>query len=93
MLPDVFGQMMLQATRYALGRRTTAPSDTSSAIVCAWRAIPPYWQDLIERDLRDEIQRAEQRGEYVGDECDYRTWTNLLDWIGELRGLTSRGRS
>jgi len=84
MSPDMFGQMMLHAVRYALGRMTTAPADTHSAVVCAWTAIPPYWRALIDRDVREAVEGAERLGKTVGHDCDHRTWKDLLVWIEEI---------
>lgn len=90
MTPDLFGQMMLQSVRYALGRMTTAPADTTGALVCAWSAIPANWQALIERDIRSEVERAERVGETVGHQCDHETWTDCLAWITEMHEISER---
>lgn len=78
---DQFGQMAVQATRYALGRRTHAPMDTRLMVQATWEEIPRYWRDILWRDVREAIDRAEQAGSLIGDQCDHDQWTLLNDWI------------
>jgi hypothetical protein len=87
---DQLGLMMLQSVRYALGRRTSAPGNTKTAVTCAWSAIPKRWQDCIDRDVRGEIERAECAGNTVGDRCDHETWVDLRDWIANTRAAAVR---
>ena len=64
------------AFRYALGRRTYAPSIVAMEIKANLSKMPtPDLQGIL-----DEIMDAWAVGK-LGDECDIRTWTDLHDLI------------
>jgi hypothetical protein len=81
------GTLVICATRYAMGRRSTAPSIVCSAVRACWQWMEPQDRSTLVRDLRDELDRAE-RGIYgeqrtLGARCDHREWLTLLDWCME----------
>lgn len=64
------------AFRYALGRRTFAPSIVAKEIKRNIKVLPA--SDL--NNIATEIMEVWAVGE-LGDECDIRTWTDLHDLI------------
>lgn len=75
--PDI----LFFAFRYALGRRTFAPSIVSMQIKQTIKGIPTSYLKSIDKEIMDAWAVGE-----LGDECDVRTWVNLQDTIeAELR--------
>lgn len=70
--PDI----LFFAFRYALGRRTFAPSIVAKEIKHNIKILPTG--DL--KNIANEIMEAWAVGG-LGDECDIRTWTDLHDLI------------
>lgn len=78
---SVTHDILFFAFRYALGRRTFAPSIVARQIKQNIKEMPT--NDLNTIDM--EIMEAWVAGG-LGDECDVRTWVNLQDTIeAELR--------
>lgn len=75
------------AMRYALGRRSTAPSDVCAALRRQWPDIDPGTRDLIASDIDDAAKRDRQAEHYgwkyrrLGDACDRRTWLDFREWM------------
>jgi hypothetical protein len=67
--------IMFFAFRYALGRRTAAPTMVRTYLSNHWELIPVHTQDQI----KGEIQRAIETGR-AGDQCDVETWKAVLEW-------------
>ena len=66
---DDFGLMMNYAVRYAIGRRTYAPS----AVIGFITPLLPHIDDRTLHCLDQDIVDAKYSGGY-GDECDERDW-------------------
>ena len=72
------------AFRYALGRRTYVAGMCADALAADWQSLHPKAQQLIARDLREEIERDdESRAEQstyhpLGDDCDRQAWIRLM---------------
>jgi hypothetical protein len=81
-MPDVTSEhlswLLLTSMRYAIGRRTYAPSYTAEIIRKHWGDISAESRALLLRDLDGEIKA---RGSYLGDPCDVATWTALYQWM------------
>ena len=75
---------VLAAVRYAMGRRSYAPSLVADTVKRYWPITPKGHQQNIRRDVADEICRAEAAGhpEWLGDACDQATWFELNAWMG-----------
>ncbi len=66
---------LVYAFRYALGRRTTAPSHIRDQL---WR----HWQKLVgwtQRQICEDIRHAIATND-AGAACDVETWGDVLTW-------------
>lgn len=63
------------AFRYALGRRTSAPSIVVSRIMRVWEQLRPQTQ----LQMQDEIRRYPEMYGKLGDQCDIDEWQKVLD--------------
>jgi len=70
---DAAWPLLLHSVRYAVGRRSTAPSTTADLVRRYWRLLLPEQVAQIVREIREE--------RYLGDECDARTWTEMCEWL------------
>ena len=82
--PDT-GFIILAAFRYAVGRRSAAPSIITRWLQKNWKDIPPEEQRRIVMELGEEIDRDNQlRGSHaicpLGDSCDRETWVQFYNW-------------
>lgn len=79
------------AFRYALGRQTYVVSMCAEDLARSWSDLHPRAQQIIERDLREAIQRdAESRNggstyHPLGDDCDRAAWLGLVEVIDKAR--------
>lgn len=64
------------AFRYALGRRTAAPSHVVTELRKHWATLTPFTQSQIQREIRNEMAVGD-----VGDACDAETWNEVLGWV------------
>jgi hypothetical protein len=71
--PDAAWPLLLYSVRYAVGRRSTAPSTTVDLVRRYWRLLLPEQVAQIVREIREE--------KYLGDSCDVATWTELCEWL------------
>jgi hypothetical protein len=84
--------LFVYALRYAMGRRTAAPTGVSQAILNHWPQLDDRVKNIILRDLSAELVRdAEARvrglGGTLGDNCDRDTWANLHAKLCQDRSL------
>lgn len=63
------------AFRYALGRRTTAPSHVVAQLKTHWAALNDWTRDQIYKEIRESIRLGE-----IGGHCDMKTWQEVLKW-------------
>lgn len=70
------GTLLINAVRYALGRRTYVVSDTCRIARVALHEVTDDDRGVIGHD----IQKALARGT-CGDDIDDREWRDLLDWM------------
>ena len=71
----MFCEMMTWASRYAIGRRTYAASDTARYLL---KLVDKLDMQTL-RCLRQDIETATS----LGDDCDEREWLKLLDAVKE----------
>jgi hypothetical protein len=71
--------MVIDAVRYAMGRRSYQVGITAQWVRCSWHLLSDHTQQIIKQDIEDEFQRAERTGDYsdLGDSCDRREWEDV----------------
>lgn len=79
--------LVLFAVRYAMGRKSTAPSCVADWLLENWGQLSFEIRSLIQRDIEFEIKRDDQyRANHPDEEhqdyplgwnCDRQTWLNL----------------
>lgn len=83
---DVPDWLVIDAVRYAVGRRSVQPTITADWLVANWRQLTPAVRDTVRRDLEGEFRdddrlRADPRGERtyypLGDDCDRAAWERV----------------
>lgn len=74
---------ILVAVRYAMGRRSYAPSLVANTVKRYWPLMRDGDRQNIRRDVADEVRRAFESGhpEWLGDTCDQDTWMDLSRWM------------
>lgn len=81
-LPPDF--MILNATRYAIGRMSYTVSETTEWLSKHWELIPQDLRDLIIRDIKREIDRNN-----CGMDIDRSCWVQIVR-LQEPNYLTGR---
>ena len=71
--------VLLYAVRYALCRRSYVVGVLRDEVVTCWQVLDQFDRQVIERDVRGEIERAERVGDF--DPIDLGVWRALLTWI------------
>jgi hypothetical protein len=71
-------QMLISAVRYALGRMTYVVGDTCNFVAKVKDKLSYQCEDIIIRDIVDEMERYHCAGYTLGMECDERRWKDLL---------------
>jgi len=64
--------ILMFAFRYALGRKSSAPSYMVDVLIKNWKNI----NEQMKIQIRDEIKTAIKRGE-AGMDCDVKTWQRI----------------
>lgn len=87
---DHLGWLLLCSMRYAIGRRTYAPSMTCDIIREHWKKLQQKDRDLLQRDLKEQVLYADKydpergiAGKWLGSACDEKTWRDMLVWMEE----------
>lgn len=78
MSTQVPGWMVINATRYALGRMTYVVADTCEYLIHSLHQHREETREIVLRDIREDIERAERRGETVGMAMDHAEWKKVL---------------
>ena len=73
--------LLMSTVRYAMGRRSTAPSMAIECVQRYARHLEPEQLAQIASEIRQE--------RYLGDECDVRAWIGLAEWIENRRECRS----
>ena len=94
-MADHFGRaglMAIAAFRYCLGRSSYIVGDCADWLGHKWPTLPPNVRTVIERDLREAIQRDDQsrqeRDQHhpLGMDMDRRTWLGVMAMIEGHKG-------
>ena len=75
--------IVISAVRYALGRRTTMPSATTSYIIAHPELVDSRVKQVLLKDLK-EYFRYWEIGKQIDDRCDYDTWLLFKKWLEKL---------
>ena len=81
------GLMAIAAFRYCLGRTSYIVGDCEEWLIQQWPGLPQNVRNVIERDLREAVQRdklgREESAAYspLGHECDRQSWLRVLAMI------------
>ena len=78
--PHDLGTLCIQAQRYAMGRRSTAPLATSEIIRHAWPELEANDRAILVRDLDEQLRDEERCPGALGGACDVRTWREQREW-------------
>lgn len=73
--------LAINATRYALGRMSYTVADTCEFLIHSLHTFPKETQEVVLRDIREEIERAERRGQTVGMQMDHDEWKKVLAYF------------
>ena len=89
-MADHFGRdglMAIAAFRYCLGRQSYIVGDCEDWMIQQWPGFPPNVRQVIERDLREAIQRDDDAREHgdqykpLGMDMDRACWLRVLAMI------------
>lgn len=80
---DGFGNIMIMALRYALGRRTYVTQEVPEFIMQNEEHINEKICIVMLRDINNYVQDRKKLL-YKDDECDYNSWINLQNWLFEI---------
>lgn len=71
--------MIIDAVRYAIGRRSYQVGVTAQWVRCSWPILNEHVRAIIKQDIEGEFETAERTGRYdhLGMECDRREWESV----------------
>jgi len=71
--------MVIDAIRYALGRRSYQVNETCTWLMSNWYKLSQATRNIIRRDIEGEFRMASEMGHYrfLGDECDRMEWERV----------------
>lgn len=71
--------MVIDAVRYAMGRRSYQVGVTARWLRCSWHLLDRPTQEIIQNDIEGDFQIAERTGNYshLGHDCDRREWEDV----------------
>ena len=81
--PEHVWDMLIFSVRYALHRRSMAPSTCEDLLIYA-KHIKPWQREQIRDEIARELQIAEDSGSTVGDLCDHNTWRRCVAYLDTL---------
>lgn len=70
--------MLLSTVRYSLHRQSTAPSTAVEMVLTYRNGLTAQQLQQIREEVETELRVAERNGQYVGHECDHKTWRGLV---------------
>ena len=73
--------VIINATRYAIGRMSYVVEDTADLLISILHQFPADCCEIVLRDIREEVERAERRGEWVGMKMDHEQWKRVLEYF------------
>jgi hypothetical protein len=68
---------LISAVRYALGRHSAIVGETADLVRRTWNELPNGTRGIIERDIREHLERADQHWPDPLDIVDNDTWRAL----------------
>ena len=80
-----FGDIMIMALRYALGRRTYVTSEVCTFISQNLEYIDERVKEIMTRDIKKYLEDR-KNGVIKDDECDKEAFVGLLEEIGDSVG-------
>ena len=81
--------IVISAVRYALGRRTMAPSSTTEYIMKHSELVNDRVKQVLLRDLKEYFSYWEI-GKQIDDRCDYDTWLLFKKWLEKLEVIDEK---
>jgi len=65
---------MLCSLRYAMGRRSSVVSDIAEDLIQYFHVFDTHQRKQFIREIREELERAENMGRTLGDPMDHKLW-------------------
>ena len=72
-------QILICAVRYALGRMSYIVGVIAEYVAVKQPGLSKECINIIIRDIEEELKRYHDAGQFLGMECDERTWLRLLE--------------
>lgn len=70
--------MLCGYARYAMGRRSTAPSMAHDMIKQYGKQLSAQQLVQLRREIKEELETYERANRTCGDECDHNTWKAVV---------------
>lgn len=67
--------------RYALGRRSTAPGSAYDLVVKYCHHLETWQLNQIYKEIKRELEIAEDHYKTVGDQCDHDVWWLTVNFL------------
>lgn len=73
--------MVIDAVRYAMGRRSYQVGVTCGWVRAMWNKLNDHTRTIIKQDVEDEFGCAERTGNYshLGHDCDIAEWKSVRE--------------
>lgn len=71
--------------RYAMGRMTYVVDDACRIIQANFLELTGHHQEIMYRDLHEEMARLENAGKLMGHQCDHERWSRLHVFMHDNR--------
>lgn len=81
--------LLMCSVRYAMGRRSYMPSTVADLVRKHVDVLDDHNLLQIQKEVFEELARAERCGETLGDQVDHDGWKEFVAWI--RRELVRRG--
>lgn len=78
-----YGTIVLCAVRYAMGRMTYMPTIVINYVKEHWADLQPGMQDIILRDVSEELEHEDRSSGWLGNACDVQNWKYFHLWMKE----------
>lgn len=78
--------LVLHEMRYAMGRKTSAPSTSADHVRQFWNAFSQPGREQLLREVHQALDIQDTFGRGLGDACDVQTWRELAAWMEAHRG-------
>jgi hypothetical protein len=82
-----YGTIVLCAVRYAMGRMTYMPTLVIGYVKEHWNDLQSGMQDIILRDVSEELKHEERSPGWLGHPCDVQNWIDFQWWMKERMRL------